>query len=87
MFVLTENAVKKMIKWHKLEVGCPRCHKSAAITKLYFAADGDVLIESLCIGCKVHLNNVTSFQKEVARCHSLDLETFIPMTISTGIIQ
>ncbi len=37
--------------WHKIEITCPQCHETLAITDIKVAADGGVRIDLNCATC------------------------------------
>ncbi len=60
-------------RWHNVPVFCPKCSKSAWILKIKFMANGDILVEALCVPCGEEVEMNSNIQKIMAACVELDI--------------
>ena len=43
------------MKWHKLTLECPQCKNEPTLLHFSVAADGEVLLEMICVKCATRL--------------------------------
>ena len=62
------------MKWHKLLLVCEKCGKNLAITSIYTAADGELMVEVICVHCGTLLKWTTSGAKLILKSVMADLK-------------
>ena len=59
--------------WHKLAFNCNHCDKQITILRISACANGEILIEGICVQCGINLGFKTDIQKILTTCVQADI--------------
>lgn len=59
--------------WHKIGLQCPKCKGTFTILTIGVAADGEILVEGLCVSCSIGLEWKFSMAKLICGAYASDL--------------